>query len=170
MITDFLSEESVALHKEYLRQKRLKYSILESCIPRLHGASVSDLFKLKLDKRDRADALELLPEIVLHDLYFSSFSEEKYPASPLVRELYGSEASFLSELYGLAKNRQFGFLAVYGASNAKVVTDYADALRYHTPTLAVDLCEHAYFTDYGFDGERYLVAALSYLDLTKLTT
>ena len=34
--------------------------------------------------------------------------------------------------------------------------------------LAVDLCEHAYFYDYGFDKKSYLKAALSSLDLSKI--
>ena len=34
---------------------------------------------------------------------------------------------------------------------------------------AIDVCEHAYFADYGFDKQRYLISALPYLDITKLT-
>ena len=61
MISEILSEENISLHKEYVRQMRLRYSILESDLPRLKGASVSDLPRLRLDKRDLCDALDLLP-------------------------------------------------------------------------------------------------------------
>lgn len=170
MITDFLSEENITLHKEYIRQKRLKYSILESSLPSVRGASVGDLFRLKLDKRDRRDALLLLPEIVLHDVFFSSFSEERYVRSEPVSSIYGSEAKLLNELYRLSKDKSHGFLIIDSGGSASVVTDYATALRFSTPKLALDLCEHAYFLDYGFDKERYLVTALSYLNLKKITT
>ncbi len=36
------------------------------------------------------------------------------------------------------------------------------------PCLAVDLAEHAYFYDFGFDHEKYLVEAISRLNLSLL--
>ena len=36
------------------------------------------------------------------------------------------------------------------------------------PRLAIDLCEHAYFIEYGFDKERYLEDLLRHLDLSRL--
>ena len=169
MITEFLSEENIALHKEYVRQKRLKYSILQSSFPKLCDADVKELFGMRLSRRDRRDALALLPEIILHDVFFTSFCEEKYERSSLVASLYGSEAAYLNELYKLAKNSSVGFLIIGRGARFSAVTDYADALRYERPLLALDLCEHAYFLDYGFDRERYLVNALSQLDLKKIT-
>ena len=38
-----------------------------------------------------------------------------------------------------------------------------------SPCLCIDLYEHAYFGDYGFDRKRYISAALSVLDLSKLS-
>ena len=168
MITDFLSEENIALHKEYVRQRRLKYSILEGSVPALCGASVGCVMRLRLDRRDRADALSLLPEIVLHDIFFSSFSDVGYPRSPLLASEYGSEAAYLDGLYRLCINSTHGFLVIEKGGGASVVCDYPSAFRYADPVLALDLCEHAYFLDYGFDRERYLVSALSYFDLTKI--
>ena len=169
MLREFLSEENIALHKEYARQIRLKYSILEASLKELTGAGVKDLYRLKLDDRDRADALELLPQIILHDVFFSSFCECRYPRSVLVSSVYGSESAFLNRLYKAAEGAQFGFLIIGRGASYSVVTDYKRALRYDEPLLAVDLCEHAYFLDYGFDRERYLVSALSHLDLKKIT-
>ena len=168
MLTEFLSEEAISLHKEYLRKLRLKYSILESELPQLRGASVRDLYRLKLDKRDREGALALLPEIVLHDVFFFSFSEERYTRSEAVASVYGSEAAFLNKLYRLAVSARTGFLTVGRGARPEVVLDYAEALRYGEPLLAVDLCEHAYLPDYGLDRERYLITCLSHLDLKKI--
>ena len=36
------------------------------------------------------------------------------------------------------------------------------------PILAVDICEHVYFLDYGFDKERFLCRFLPYLSLSKI--
>lgn len=169
MLREFLSEENISLHREYVRQKRLKYSILETAERELRDAKVKDLYRMKLDRRDRADALDLLPEIILHDVFFSSFCEEKYPTSALVSSVYGSEAAFLNRLYKAALGSLFGFLIIGRGASYSVSTDYKKALRYDEPLLALDLCEHAYFLDYGFDRDRYLVSALSHLDLKKIT-
>lgn len=168
MISEILSEENISLHKEYVRQMRLRYSILESDLPRLKGASVSDLPRLRLDKRDLCDALDLLPEIVLHGIFFDSFTDKKYTRSEAVTSLYGSEANLLNELYRLSKGSRSGFLVVGRDCRASLVTDFADAFRQGDPALAVDLFEHAYFLDYGFDRDRYVLNCLSHLNLKKL--
>ena len=170
MLTEFLSEESISAHKEYVRQLRLKYSIIESYLPRLKGVKMTDLSRLGLAGCDRRDVLLLLPEITLHEVYFSSFLETPHVRSVAVAEIFGSEAAYLNRLFGLAKNSAFGFLAIGQGGVASVVTDYKDAFIHGEPILAVDLCEHAYFLDYGFDRERYLVSCLSHLDLTKITS
>ena len=168
MRVDFLSEENISLHKEYVRQMRLRYSILESSIPSLSGAHVRDLYNLRLTKKDRNDALELLSDITLHDIYFSSFCEQKNVRCETVASAYGSEPAFLNHLFALAKKTKFGFLIVDGNAGAHVVTDFISAFSNTDPVLAIDLCEHAYFMDYQFDRDSYLVNCLSYLDLTKL--
>ncbi len=167
-MTEFLSEENIALHKEYVRKKRLQFSILESSLPELRGVGAEDIFNIRLKRRDREDAIRLLSEIDLHDIFFSSFSEEKHVRSMLVTERYGSEAAFLNELYRLCKNSDYGFLIVMDGARASVVTDYPRVFMRGRPRLAIDLCEHAYLIDYGFDKERYLISCLSYLDLSKL--
>ena len=65
MLTEILSDENIALHKEYVRQKRLKLSVIESYLPALSGVRAEDIYRLQLDKRDRDDVLALLPEITL---------------------------------------------------------------------------------------------------------
>jgi superoxide dismutase len=168
----FLSEESIALHKEYVRLQRLKYSIIESAVPMLKDADVMDVYRMKMTSRDRRDALDLLSEIKLHELFFSSFSDRIYPRSPLVGSAYGSEADFLNFIYKRALALPHGFVLVYLVGDRielREVIAPLDAFSSHTPTLALDVCEHVYFTDYGFDKERYLSLALPYLDLARLS-
>ena len=168
----FLSEENIALHREYLRQLKLKYSILEDSVEGLKGAELRDIYRMKISQRDRSDAIGFLSEIKAHDIFFSSFSGEAYPRSDTVRKAYGSEAAFLNQLYRRCLSQKFGFVFVYafnGGVEIEGFTDERDAFRYGTPILAIDVCEHTYFLDYGFDKERYLLSSLPYLDISKLT-
>lgn len=168
----FLSEENIALHKEYVRSKRLKYSIIESSLPHLAGKDVRDLYRMKLSVRDRQDAISLLSDVRLHEIFFSSFSRSDYPRSPAVQRQYGSEASFLNLLYKRCISQPYGFVLVYSSEHRieiDAVSDFERAFRVGTPVLAIDTCEHAYFIDYGFDKERYLLSMLPYLDIARLT-
>ncbi len=168
----FLSEESIALHREYIRLKRLKYSIIESSVPALRGADIRDIYRMKISLCDRRDALDLLSQIRLHELFFSSFSDRIYPRSPLIASAYGSEADFLNLIYKRAVDLPYGFVLIYllgGRVEVREIADFTGAFRSHVPALAIDVCEHVYFTDYGFDKERYLSLALPYLDLNRLS-
>lgn len=171
-MNEFLSDENIALHREYIITKKLKYSILESSIEKLRGANVKDIFRMKLDARDRRDALLLLPEIRLHDVYFSSFSKTRFSHSALITESYGNEAAFLNEVYRICMSIRYGFVCIFlvgGRVAVQGFEGFEDVFRFADPLLAVDVCEHAYFMDYGFDKERYLICALPYLDITKIT-
>ena len=170
MLTEFLSEENIAMHKEYVRQKHLKYSIIESYLPCIKGARVSDVVRLGLKREDRRDVLRLLPEIVLHGVYFSSFSDRRCVRCDAVARSYGSEAAYLNLLFETVKSIETGFLAIYRDGTALAFTDPKEAFVRGEPVLAIDLAEHAYFLDYGFDRDRYLGNCLTYLDLTKLTS
>ena len=168
----FLSDESIAIHSDYVRIKRLKYSIIESSVPKLKGAKIKDVYRMRIAPYDKRDALELLSEIALHELFFRSFYKTPYPASGAVRSAYGSEANFLNAIYKQAMSLPYGFILVYslaGRIEVRECTDFKSAYYRSEPVLALDVCEHVYFADYGFDKERYLLAALPYLDLTRLT-
>ena len=168
----FLSEESIALHKDYVRLKRLKYSIIESSVPSLVGAEIKDIYRMKIDARDKRDALVLLADIRLHEISFSSFAEAPYQHSRAVCQAYGNEPDFLNLLYKRALNLPYGFVLVYRIGDrieVRECTDYASALRTSDPALAIDVCEHVYFMDYGFDKEKYLLASLPYLNLATLS-
>ena len=171
-MNEFLSEENIALHCEYLRNKRLKYSILEGSIPALKGANVRDVLRMRLKQYDRRDALVLLPEIKVHELFFSSFSSARFPHSDLVCDGWGNEAAFLNEIFSVGMALRCGFVCIYFSGSRIIVRGFDDCLdvfEFGEPQLAIDVFEHAYFMDYGFDKERYLISALPYLDITKIT-
>ena len=171
-MNEFLSEENIALHREYLRNKRLKYSILEGSIPALKGANVRDVLRMRLKQYDRRDALVLLPEIKVHELFFSSFSSARFPHSDLVCDGWGNEAAFLNEIFRVGMTLGCGFVCIYFSGARITVRGFVnclDVFKFGEPLLALDVFEHAYFMDYGFDKERYLISALPYLDITKIT-
>ena len=171
-MNEFLSEENIASHREYLRTQRLKYSILEDSIPPLRKLGVKEVYRSKLSTVDKRDALLLLSDILLHDVYFSSFCDTRFPHSDAAIKSFGAESSLLNDLFRLGMSMRCGFACVCqtnGSISVHDIEDCHDILRYGEPILAVDVFEHAYFMDYGFDKERYLLSALPYLDLTKLT-
>ena len=53
-MTEFLSEENIALHKEYLRELSLKYSILEKSIEGIKGIRMS---KIPMARCSRDDSI-----------------------------------------------------------------------------------------------------------------
>ena len=66
---------------------------------------------------------------------------------------------------------EYGFVCVYscnGKVSIKGGGDFLSLCLPYLPLVCIDVCEHAYFLDYGFDKERYLKSALPYLDITKL--
>ena len=126
--------------------------------------------KMRLTNKDKTEILELRSEIIAHELFFNSFAEP-YKASKCVRRSHRSEASFLYELYEKAKHCDSGFLLIYKEREhvkCYVGREYCEVILKNTPLLALDLYEHAYFYDYGFNKDRYIERALSVLDLGKL--
>ena len=167
----FLSENNVLSHKEFLKELKLKLSVLEKSYSRLSGVKISELDSLRLSAEVRREALTLKSEILLHELYFDSFSEKFYSCEA-ARLAFGSEASFLYEMEEAAKAQSVGFLLIYidskGRLSFSIGEDLSRILARATPLLALDLWEHAYFTDYGFDRKKYLKAALLHLNLNKI--
>lgn len=168
---EFLSEENIDLHREYLRNMKLKYSILTDSIPSLRDAGFKHIGRMKMTDRDRRDALGLFSEIRMHDVFFSSFSSTRFLPSALAARCFGSEASLLNEIYRQALLLPYGFASVYVVGGRPCVRgsiSSEELLSYGDPVLAIDVSEHAYFMDYRFDKDRYLVCALPYLDMTKI--
>ena len=124
-----------------------------------------------MNKKDKEDVLRELSNIALHNVFFASFGQNEYPKSSAAVLCFGNEAALLNKIYELAVKLDFGFVCVY-CENKKIEVygsqDRVRLLSYGMPRLAVDVCEHAYFLDYGFDKSRYLLRALPYLKLNEL--
>ena len=168
---ELFTEESIDAHREYLRGIKLKYSILEKSIPSIKNKNPNEIIRQKMSAEDKTDTLRLLSEMLLHEVFFSSFGGVRYLPSETVRRSYGSEAALLYRLLREGMNSDYGFLCLYNDDGKIDIAASSDLTRLvipRTPVLAVDLYEHAYFRDYGFDKDRYLQSALSRLDLSRL--
>lgn len=167
----FLDEECLRAHREYLKDLKLKYSILEKSVDGISGKGFSELSRMRF-KRDLGEViLTSYARIRLHDIYFSSFSERKLASSSVVKKQYGSEAALLNEMFRLGRTLECGFvsLAVFsGRISLCASPDYKEHFNKGEPVLAIDLFEHAYIFDYGFAKEQYLKNALSHLNISLL--
>ncbi len=167
---EFLSEENVVKHKDYLQNLKYKYAVFEKSIQGVTDKRVREAARLKLGARDKSALLPLLAEITLHDIYFSSFTDRRNTELPSAIGGKSRTAQLLYELFETAMKLRVGFVGIYKHKDSLSV--YADddvkMLICDEPLLAIDASEHAYFIDYGFDKRQYLLNALSYLDLEKL--
>ncbi len=168
---DFVSKANKSIHKEYLRQLRLRLSIFEKSYPWIKGKNTKEIARGGLKSDERDELIRLKGEILAHEIYFSSFGESS--GAPSLRKEYGSEASFLYNLFCEAKKcRNGGFLLIYidkrGKINSYIGNDYYKLFDECVPCLAIDLCEHAFFYDYLFEREKYIKSAISRLNLSKI--
>ncbi len=167
----FLSENNVKNHLAYMRTLRLKYSILEKSLPRIKGVSPEELVRMNIPKKQSAELLPLILKIKAHELYFSSFTKTPKPCQ-LLKKYYISENSFCYELKEAAKRLDHGYLYVYKDGRGRPCFRTVEALDIgflrDAPLLVIDLFEHSYFADYGFEYEKYLTGAISHLDFSRL--
>ena len=163
----FVSERALSLHKEYVEAERLRLSVIEKTYPELSGRSARDILRTKC--ADKREAARLKLNISCHELYFSSFGGQ-YAASEAIRRSYGSEATFLYKLGKFAEECGERFAFIYADGKAVRVRggDEWSLLRIDEGPLVIDLFEHAYFLDYGFDKKAYIKNLLPYLDLSLL--
>ena len=165
----FLSESSIRGHKEYLSHLNLKYSVLQKSEPRLYDVPLDKIHRINLKSDIKNEAVTLLSEIKAHEIYFASFSADlgKYEK---IKKKYVSADSLRYEIFTAARRVLTGFLFVLlerGEVRISVV-DKPPFFSKSTPALALDLCEHSYFLDYGFHRDEYLRRAVGYLDLSKI--
>ena len=164
----FLSEEAINLHKEYMKDELLRFSVYEICYPEIKNKSLREIYKMRLREK-REEIIKIKSNLLLHNVYFSSF-KNRYEASRIVRNEYGSEASFLYEVYKIANVGESCLIIYTDGKGIKISKDREayDALKYYEPILCLDLCEHAYFPDYGFNKQMYIENSISYLNLNKI--
>ena len=161
-----LSEEVLNLHREHLRSMKLKYSVYEKSIHEIAAKSMREISRTRI--KEREEVLHLFRNIKAHELYFDSFGAE-FQSSNAVRKKYRSEASFLYELYEAAKKEKSDFLLITlnnGELGYEAMTE--KSFLKSEPILAIDLCEHAYFIDFGFEKEEYLKKVISRLNLNRI--
>ncbi len=167
----FLSKESIKAHIEYMNTQKHKNSVIEKSYPTLLGKSPEKLLKMHLPKDAEREVRENCISYLSHKCYFSSFAENDKPC-PAVKKYYSSENALLYEVLELAKNSGEGFIYIFAATASPPRIAYSEDCRgvftKYTPTLALDICEHAYFADYGFNRDLYLRNAVSRLDIAKL--
>lgn len=168
----FLSEDNIKRHLAHFRNYKLKMSILEKSIPELRGRTMSEIARMPLDRAAKEEALKLLFPIKAHECFFNSFSEVPVK-SETVLKAYPSMENFAYELYLEAMANGCGFLFVYldrGAPKTLFMDRYDKAFLKIEPLFALDLFEHTYFLDYGFEKERFVRAAIMYLNTARLDT
>ena len=170
-MTDFLSEESILMHREYQRGIRLRYSILEKSVNGIKNKKSSEIIRQSIPTDVKKEVLSLLPELELHELFFDSFHAERFSDSPSAVRSFGSVGGLLNSVFSLGISAREGFVCI--ARTRGGLSTYHTAYPYHQiistpPLLAVDICEHAYFSDYAFDKRAYLLAALPHLNLCRL--
>ncbi len=167
----FLSEDNIKRHLEYLRNLRLRFSVLEKSLPEIKGKDMVGITKLGIGRKIKDEALELLWLIRSHELFFNSFSMTQGWRDE-VRKNNSSREKFVYDLLMEAREKDHGFLYAYSDRQNKIVTVYADkydgAFVKYQPSICLDLCEHTYFNDYGFKKEKFLTNALGYFDTGKL--
>ena len=164
----FLSEGNIKRHLEHLREKRLCYSILEKSMPQLRDLTMNEIIRLNIDREVKEEALSLLWYIKSHECFFDSFSEN-HPVGNISRL---SAEKLLYEVYTEAMRRDHGFLFVsldkQGIPRLTFSMGNDGSFIKYEPILALDLYEHTYFFDYGFDKKRFLQNAIKYLNISSL--
>ena len=165
----FLTEENIMIHKEYSKTLRLRHSIAEKSIPQIKGKSILEIEKMRLPSSVKNDILPNLREYVAHEIYFRSFCSNRL-SCPKIKDFYSSVEAFLYEIYLIASCKSYGFVFVFVDERGRPMIHHSEDCKriMLTPSLAIDVSEHAYFLDYRFDKERYLRSALSNLNLSLL--
>lgn len=167
-IERLISESALDMHKEHVRDLKLKLSILEKSYPELAASECRDIMRSR--SKYKREAVFLKCEIKMHELYFSSFGEG-YQRSFKIKEQFGSESEFLYEVLCGARDKRCDYILVSLTKREAVALNFGGSellLTDGVPLFCVDLCEHAYFLDFGFQREEYLKRVLPYLNLRAI--
>ncbi len=168
----FLSDEGERRHKEYVGGLKKRLDFLYKSSEKLRETDTGRLLRLGGKKRSLlCEVLALRAEILLHEIYFSSFSKRAYPPSRAAKESFGSGLGLLNELKRMAIPKDIGFVGVCRKGKGLrifAIRSPEEIFSLGEPLLAIDIAEHAYFLDFGFNREEYLARALAYLNLALL--
>ena len=164
-------EEQKEMHRDYLRNLNMKYSIMTDGIPILKNISIEQIKKSNLCRADKDEAVGYASKIKCHELFFDSFGDERGSVEEVYRE-YGSVDSFKYEIYLKCRSLDYGFVSIgVDSRGAYILSSEISSEHFNrrSPILCIDMCEHAYYGDYGFDKERYIFNLLKYINLSKLS-
>ncbi len=163
----FLQERTISLHTEYINKLKLEWSVIEKEYPSLVGVTAAEMV-VKKKKGAPIEAIKLKCMIELHDIYFSSFSKHTFTQSNALRKCFGAESTLLNTLYRLGCGMDCGYLGI-GIKRGEIFAfankECEDVFMRGKPLMVIDMFEHAYFLDYGFDRSKYLLEAIKHLDL-----
>ena len=70
---EFLSCQSIEMHRKYLDKLKLKLSVFEASYPSIVGEDYHCIDKTRIPRDDREKILGLKSEIEAHETYFVSF-------------------------------------------------------------------------------------------------
>ena len=167
----FLSEDNIKRHCEHLKTLKLCFSILEKSLSQPLENDINQILKMNIEREVKSEASELLWKIKSHELFFSSFSEKQVVNGKILNGTISKE-KFLYDIFVELSDKDYGFFYVCLNNRGQPYTVFTQrfdgAFLKYSPILALDLYEHTYFCDYGFDKKRFLKSALTYLDLSLL--
>ena len=133
---------------------------------------MEQVVRLSLKGSFKDEALSLMWYIRSHECFFDSFCENQQRNMLLLKH-YSSVEKYIYDIYTEAKNYNHGFLYIFvdrsGIPRAHYSDYYDGTFVKYSPKLAIDLYEHTFFSDYGFDRDRFLKNALTHLDVSKLS-
>lgn len=155
-----VSEENLLRHKRHLEEQILRLSVLDSSDGRVGTRRMRQSF--------REERAVLEEDIRCHRRYFASFTERSRLLPPYAP--YASAEGFLYDAFLDMKAAGNAFYFLWRDGRGRLCHGRSDA-GLSLPSdgvLAVDLYEHAYYGDYGFDREGYIKSALSHLNLSLL--
>ena len=167
-IERLISDRALDMHKEHVRDLKLRLSILEKSYPELAASECRDIMRLR--SKYKREAVFLKCEIKMHELFFSSFGEG-YQRSSKIKEQFGSESGFLYEILSFARDKKCDYILISLTKRERIAFNFGASellLSDGVPLLCIDLCEHAYFLDFGFQREEYLKRVLPYLNLAAI--
>lgn len=167
----FLTKESISAHIEYMRELGYKHSIWKKSLPSIIGKSPGEISRMNIKREHKKEILDNFIEYLSHKTYFSSFAKNDKPI-PNIKAFYSSENALCYEVLEKARAARGDFLYIFSRKGKKpeiVDSDEAPfAYMKETPSLALDIREHAYFQDYGYARDEYLRRAVARLDISRL--
>ncbi len=168
----FLSRNNILKHKEYANTLLCKHTVMEKSIPKIVGRTPAQIYRMRLSFDTKKEILGNIADYLSHVTFFDSFSKND-TFCPEIKGQFLSENDFCYRALEYAKGVDYGFMYVFKDKKGKIrFASSCNTLAYisFVPILALDVCEHAYFADYGYERTEYLKRAIARLNISKLVS